>query len=41
MIHSQPGEVGRNIRQGNEYDVYVYKKESDWHVSLSSAGGPF
>jgi hypothetical protein len=39
MIHSQPGEVGRNIRQGNEYDVY--KKESDWHVSLSSAGGPF
>ena len=41
MIHSQPGGAGPNIGQGKEYDVYVYEKESDWHVSLGSAGGPF
>jgi hypothetical protein len=40
MIHSQPGRSRPNIRQGNEYDVYVYKKESDWHVPLGSAGSP-
>jgi hypothetical protein len=40
MILSQSGGAGPNIRQGNEYDVYVYEKESDWHVSPGSAGGP-
>jgi hypothetical protein len=27
MIHNQPGAAGP------EHDVYVYQKESDWHVS--------
>ena len=27
-------------RRGKDYDVYVYEKESDWHVSLSRAGSP-
>jgi hypothetical protein len=32
---------GRKTKRVSKYEVYVYKKESDWLVSLGGAAAPF